>query len=196
MSKQKGAVRLKVIKLRKAMPDITASEIGRWLGVSRQRVSWILKKEGLPTKTPKRGARQKYICNYCGNPTPYNPKNGQYNKVFCCRECMKEYYTALVECDHCHNLFPIQYSELKRRVRRHARQNTNLVLFCDRKCSGAYYGLRHGFHAHPENRKYKGDKCQTRTMRGAEGSSTTSETCTETKAGRCSGKPVATLLPI
>ncbi len=54
-----GPVRAQIVAIRKDDPDATASEIAKRVGVSRPRVSNLLKALGLPTITP-RSVRQMF----------------------------------------------------------------------------------------------------------------------------------------
>ena len=63
MPKQKVATN-DVIILRDENPDMTMADMGRNLGVSRERIRQILKSNNKPTKTKPNV--QKYFCPRCG----------------------------------------------------------------------------------------------------------------------------------
>lgn len=74
--------REKVIALRAANPEITAADLARQIGVSRQRVAQILASEGLTTRVGRKGKRLKnmlkrveYQCWWNMLDRCSNPKN-------------------------------------------------------------------------------------------------------------------------
>ena len=133
-----------VIAIRKVNPCATLQAISAKVGVSKQRVSQILKKEGLPTVHWK----QTYNCNQCGNIIPSD------HKYFCNHACEKAYNTinnyVTLKCEECGH-------SVKRRIyqeRRNLKNYPEKKVLCAH-CSGKLLGRDFGFGVYPEHRKYK-----------------------------------------
>jgi len=108
-----------VVYLRNKSPGATLQDIACKIGVSRQRVHQILKKNNLPT----RHCSQKisYECQACGNISAHK---------FCSVECRTKWYQIPVICTNCGKLFIRRPSLLLRHHSEH--------LFCSRECKGKW----------------------------------------------------------
>ncbi len=115
----------KVISLRSTNPYMKMSDIGRAVGVSKQRVYQILRKQGLPTK---RSVELKYKCLVCGHSS---------SNKFCSKICKAKWQKIPIVCTNCGKLF----FRDKERLLQHHRE----ALFCCRKCFGIWAGEHHGF---------------------------------------------------
>ena len=99
-----GENRRLVIAIRTENPDISAAEISRRLGITRERVRQILKREGLVTRVPT--IRRKYGCIKCGIEFIKTP-NSSYKH---CESCLEDFHSSrqnsVVEfsCLRCGNL--------------------------------------------------------------------------------------------
>ena len=110
----------KIIRLRKRNPLLPSNQIAKAVGVSRQWVSYVLKRAGLITETP----RQKpiYTCWKCGG-------NHIFNRRFCSDDCYYEYYNIIVECSFCH----VQFRRKRYVIDRGTRDGYNNI-YCSRRC--------------------------------------------------------------
>lgn len=115
-----------VLEMRTKNPCATLQTIGDKVGVSRERVRQILKRDGLKTKATSK--RKVYLCLNCGKEL-----DGQ-RKKFCSRTCQYEYGHPLVECVECHKLFRVRIAQLLRYERS----------FCSRECHGRWMGKKFG----------------------------------------------------
>ena len=111
--------RIDVVRLLTAEPHLSSAEVGRRIGLSRQRVSEIRRQTGLP-------ARQKRIgwhpCPRCGIQIP--PK-----RIYCSRSCQWDYIQLV--CDECGK-------EFQRPRRMAARYKHHL---CSQMCKGSWLRL-------------------------------------------------------
>ena len=115
------STRSEAITLRIHEPYLTLPEIGKRLGVSKQRIFTILKQEGMPTK----GIYQRKIlvyCPVCHNPTP----NKQSVCPGKCKEAIKFILTA---CEFCHVVF-----QRKKRIIKDSYKRGYLHIFCSTSC--------------------------------------------------------------
>lgn len=131
-----GSVAQQAIRLRKDNPCLTSSDIGRELGVTRERIRQILARDALPT----RRLHQEYVCQQCGT-TIQQPRR------FCSLKCRFEYNHPVIECDQCGKLFRRDTSKILASARNPLSFGR---FFCNRHCLGKYRGLHSGFAAHPE----------------------------------------------
>jgi len=110
----------KIIRLRTKQPLLPSNQIAKAVGVSRQWVSYVLKRAGLISEAP----RQKPIrtCWQCGG-------NHTLKKRFCSDNCYYEYYNIRVECAFCH----VQFRRKRYIIDRGVRDGyTNI--YCSRRC--------------------------------------------------------------
>ncbi|MAH51114.1 hypothetical protein CMI37_35180 [Candidatus Pacearchaeota archaeon] len=123
-----GDNRKLVVEIREESPNIPAIEISRRLGITRERVRQILKKEGLETRVPP--IRRKYSCVKCEVEFIKTP-NSSYKH---CESCLENFHinnqNRIIEfsCQNCGNL------------RRQARSQYILANrhFCCQECVGDY----------------------------------------------------------
>ena len=80
-----GDNRKLVVEIREESPNIPAIEISRRLGITRERVRQILKKEGLETRVPP--IRRKYSCVKCEVEFIKTPNSYLYVQL---QECLLE----------------------------------------------------------------------------------------------------------
>ena len=114
--------RKRVTDIRSTDLSVTMSEIGRMVGISRQRVYQILNEEGLATKHPTK--KYQYRCPECGAIS---------TRKFCCVECKKRWQQVPVICSGCGKLFFRNQSRFLNYYRYH-----NDVLFCSKECTGKW----------------------------------------------------------
>lgn len=138
---RKLELRNAVIKLREQYPCMNMGEIGKRVGVCRERVRQILKSEKLPTRCIK----QKRLCPQCG-------KELIKHKKFCSPECRYNYHHVLVECScGCGELFRRGVSYLNR-AGKDPRYNGKC--FKNRIHYGKWFAKNYGFGAFPEHAFY------------------------------------------
>lgn len=119
----------KAIAIRQANPCATLQQIGDKLNITREGVRQLLKARGIETKSYRQ--RQLYECLNCGAPTR--------NRMFCDRECRKQYGQIPIECEVCHKIFYRWRSQIIPygiKKREH--------MFCSKKCQGVWLGKSHG----------------------------------------------------
>ena len=126
------------IQARLNNPCATLEELGKKLGVSRERVRQVLKESKVVNVKAYHEKKLVYCLN-CGTETD--------NQQFCSRDCWKKYKTIEVACSQCHGLFTIGQADLIARTKRHSISQ----IFCSYKCNGQWAGTNYGFAAHPEN---------------------------------------------
>jgi hypothetical protein len=98
-----------VISLRTANPRLSTVEIGREVGVTRERVRQILKSERLPTRPPS-----EYFCPDCGRATRRTTSTGLPSR---CPACHAVYLSLLwvdIPCAWCGEIKPMLLSQLKK----------------------------------------------------------------------------------
>ena len=111
----------RIIKLRNETPLMNSVEIGKLVGVSKQYVHKILKKEGLVTYVPKR--KTIYKCKLSDTVL------AKCKRTVCSSECHFKYYRIPVTCSFCHVGFYLKRSEVAQRYKR--RYNR---IHCSRTC--------------------------------------------------------------
>ena len=127
----------KVVERRLLNPCATLEQIGREVGVTKERVRQILKKYNQPTKH----FVQRYLCLNCGSVLP--TKNKYSPPLFCNKKCRYEYAHPLMECEVCGIL-------VRRNVKRMIWENlhnplrTGEHIFCGKKCHGIWFGRNYG----------------------------------------------------
>ena len=138
-STAKSDTRSRVKLLRSANLLMKMSEIGRQIGISRQRVYRILRDEGLPTKhlIIKRQTKC-YACPVCGTIS---------KSKFCCDECKNRWTSIPIVCSGCGKLF-----FRSRRVLIANYKRCQGFLFCSKQCSGKWLSDQYGFERYPEHK--------------------------------------------
>ena len=125
---------------RKKHPEFTLQQIANNLGITKERVRQILKRDDLVTKHVH---RYKNMCKICGKHLLSKTKS------MVCMDC----HRAVVICAYCGK----EIHKGKALLSRHLKNQKNRKLkykgnyYCDRKCFGAHIGKSVGFLAHPEN---------------------------------------------
>lgn len=112
----------RIIRLRHKNPLMSNAEIGRQIGVSRDYVGDILKKNGLVTRVPHK-PYVKY-CDICGN-----PRAKQRRIPVCSSRCRFLYFRIRVTCSYCKIDFYLKRGEV---VQRYRRGYNNI--YCSQKC--------------------------------------------------------------
>jgi len=145
LSFSESETRKQVKALRSGNLSMRMSEIANKVGISRQRVYQILKKEGLPTRR-KQGdiparyhiINYRYKCIVCGTAG---------TKQFCSDECKRKWTEIPVICSRCGKLFVRKKRQLLSNYQRH-----NGLLFCGRKCASKWLVDHYGFNIYPDHR--------------------------------------------
>ena len=132
-SRQVAARRKKIIRLRILYPNHTLTEIGKTVGVTRERVRQILQEENLPTSRPKKV----YTCIDCDQELS-SPRQR-------CPQCTLDLHWPEVVCNDCNNIFRIRRSNLNRKMK--DPRYTTASNFCNRICSGHFAGMNYGWGA-------------------------------------------------
>lgn len=123
-----------VCTLRQQNPCLTLIEIGDQLGVTRERVRQILKKEGMSTRAlyvPKYG---RFSCVVCDK--VFVPERATSTRLYCSVQCQKEAAMITLSCDWCGNLFKRPIYKEKPTLARHPGKN----VFCNKHCYGSWFG--------------------------------------------------------
>ena len=113
---------LRIIRLRKEQPLLTGSDIGRKIGVSRQYVSKILKKEGLHNRQPTYKTKI-VLCLVCNKTTPRG------TRLCPTGDCKQIYYNIEVTCAFCKFNFTIKRAHIVQRYKRGWNH-----IYCSKKC--------------------------------------------------------------
>lgn len=127
--------RQKVRELRSTNLCMNMSEIARKVGISRQRVYQILRKEGLPTKHYPKIIQ--YECAVCGIISAHK---------FCSDKCKKKWQQIPVICTRCGKLFIRNRHQFLTNY-----PHFNNTLFCSRDCSSKWWAEHYGFKAYPDH---------------------------------------------
>jgi len=138
------ATKDRVIDMRQKYPDMYPSEIARRTGFTRQYISLILKKAGLPSSHPFKG---RHTCKDCGKPLDWNGRRGEKR----CRQCFKVSKKVYLTCTACGSDFSILKSDYSQRSAKRKIEGW----FCCRPCFGVYAGKHYGWPAHKNARKTK-----------------------------------------
>lgn len=120
----------RVVAMRRKNPCATMAEIGARVGVSRQRVSLILTRAGLPTRAvhPKKS----WECPVCGRVTEHR---------FCSDACLRAWHRVPLICDNCGKVYYRLRSTVTKAV-----ANSRRHSFCSQRCHGAWLGKNFGGH--------------------------------------------------
>ena len=110
-----------IIQLRTENPLMNSVEIGTEVGVSKQYVHKILRKEGLNTSVPKK--KQFNRCKQCNEPV--GPRIN-----ICSEACRFTYYRLKVKCSFCHVHFYVKRAQV---IQKHRRKYKNI--YCSLSCS-------------------------------------------------------------
>ena len=121
----------KIIDLRQKNPKMTLADIGRIVGLSRERVRQILVRHGLSTKA----FRPKPFCPLCGKPSLRALKTS-------CLECKAKRKWVYLPCDHCGRA--VKKSRLLRERQMKDPRYTNKRTFCNKACMGQWLGANYG----------------------------------------------------
>jgi len=131
-----GDIFRKVVKLRRVNSEISIAEIGRIVGLSRQRVHAILKRNedgDKPREKPGRKRVIKGFCLTCGNPLPTR------NKYFCSRVCYGASFACnyvSLECAYCGKTITIRKARLKLSNRHFCSHRCQMLFYCELKKQG------------------------------------------------------------
>lgn len=131
--------RSKVVEMRKSNPCASLGQIGRKLGITRERVRQILTSEKLPT----RHITLHYVCNQCGKVMT----KGQ--KIFCSIECFRAFHHITLICDECGKPFSRLMSDAVNQFKQGNKENKKL--FCSKKCQGLWLAHNYGFGMFPQH---------------------------------------------
>ena len=112
----------RIVRLRNKYPLMSNAEIGRQIGVSRDYVGDILKKNGLVTRVPHKAYVE--YCDICGNPR----SKGRRIPV-CSPRCRFFYFRIRVTCSYCKVDFYLKRGEIAQRYRRGYNN-----IHCSQKC--------------------------------------------------------------
>lgn len=119
--------RVDVLELTIRNPYMTGVEVGRLVGISRERVRQLRNEMGLPTRAV---ARSSY-CPHCGNPFP-----AWKQQMFCSRLCRRNSTLIPVPCEACGK---INFYNRKR-VTCLQSKGKQQHFWCDYKCRGVSLG--------------------------------------------------------
>ena len=128
-------VRSAIVALRKEDPNISASEISRRVGRSRERIRQLLVSMDLPTKVSK----SIILCEYCNGEIIAKTRT---RRVFCSMQCYSDSRNTLIICDNCGDLFKRRITQLEYYT--HVRGYEHY--FCSRRCFGSWAGKNFGWH--------------------------------------------------
>mgnify|MGYP003132019792 CR=1 FL=1 len=147
----------KIIRLRQENPDYTLLQIGKQVGVSRERVRQVLQKNGLQTRStaaakhliPKH-LRKGDPCPRCGTPVPWvenlgvtKHSNGKYYQrggfqKYCSVECRRAPMTKYV-CTNCGKEKEITVSQYRAKLRRREEGLYSEAIYCSHSCKSLGY---------------------------------------------------------
>lgn len=110
---------------------VSFAEIGRRVGLSRERVRKIVRVAGSDAR--KSGRRQYYTCAECGKPFTAWPSNIKQGRRFCSLQCVGRNHSGprvprlTFRCEVCGRTYTRRASQVKERTR-----------FCSRACQGRW----------------------------------------------------------
>ena len=110
--------------------SVSLAGIGRQVGLSRERVRQIARKEGFAARS--RGEQRELVCHECGKIFTVRSSRIEQGRRFCSRECAYKVQRPRVErvtfrCEVCGQTYTRKASEVKRGTR-----------FCSRRCQGRW----------------------------------------------------------
>jgi hypothetical protein len=115
------STRSKAIDLKEKRPYLTLPAIAKELGVTKQRIFYILKTAGVPTKGLYQRKKLVY-CPVCNSPTPNKQQ-------VCPGKCKDDIKFIAVECEFCHLKF-----KRKKRIVKGGYKRGYLHIFCSTSC--------------------------------------------------------------
>lgn len=131
---------LEALKIHLVNPTWTLVEIGREMGLSRERVRQLLAQSGIRIGHKKGHRSLNYVCPQCGKPKNKSSK--------LCQPCSYS------------NRFPAYPIPLEEKVCRNCGKHFKTKVFktspgtyCSKRCWGADMGRKYGFGAHPEHKR-------------------------------------------
>ena len=130
-----AAIRANIIALRDKDPEISASEMSRILGRSRERIRQLLIVLDLPTNT--RLGKEARLCKQCHSEIVIGKKS---KKMFCSRECFSNSLRTLIPCSRCGELLIKRIAHLEYYINKGYRH-----FFCNRECFGSWAGNQWGW---------------------------------------------------
>jgi len=119
-----------ILHIRNVHPTISTKNLSVILGLSRQRVDQILKKNNLPTNTRNDKSAS---CEYCHNPC-VKPRK------YCSRECLSNSRKLDFTCEECGIIFKRGVTYANMRVVRNYKHT-----WCSKQCQGKSLGRKHGW---------------------------------------------------
>ena len=163
-----------IISLRQENPDFTLLQIGERVGVTRERVRQVLKKNGLQTQStaaakhliPKH-LRKGEPCLRCSTPVPWvdnlavtKHTNGRYYQRggyqrYCSDECRRAPMTKYV-CTNCGEEKELTVSQYRAKLRRRAEGLYSEAIYCSHSCKSLGYwkvakGLKENTYGYKSN---------------------------------------------
>ena len=121
-----------VLEIRSENPTASNSEIGRRLGLTRERVRQILGKEGIKTaRKPRAGI----FCKSCGKSLHDARAKGPL-----CLSCIVRSSIVTLTCAYCSKAFP-----RTRRSIKPGKKRGQINFYCSRRCWGKVAGKLYGF---------------------------------------------------
>ena len=100
----------RVIEFRQKHPNMTLSEIGIEIGISKQRVSQILASEKLETRSLQNIPLPMPLCKRCGTPVPYR------KRIYCSPICQRPTGRTIITCNYCGKEVSMMTSVYKTRM--------------------------------------------------------------------------------
>jgi len=111
-----------IINYRNHYPDMTLEEIGLTVGVTKQRVSQILTKANVETRSRKKIPAPMPKCQTCGNPVSHR------RRLFCGYTCQFPQGKTSTNCHYCNKELTLMTSVYNSRLRR------SRFIHCSRAC--------------------------------------------------------------
>jgi len=128
-----------VCELRHKNPSLSAAEIARIVGRSRERVRQILTEGGFSTARPFDPRRR---CQVCGKRKMHPLKHGF------CLSCFPSPRWIILSCPVCGKSFSRRLCHIKYQISKRGYNN----FFCSRICFGKWLGAKFGFGVHRKSR--------------------------------------------
>lgn len=127
-----------ILYIRNVHPTISTINLSVLLGVSRQRINQILKKNNLPTNT-----RTLNLCAYCSTPCRKPLK-------YCSSTCRSEAKRLDFTCEECGIVFQRTVTYANARAKRGYKHT-----WCSKHCQGKTLGRLHGWNTGSTKYNYK-----------------------------------------